>query len=318
MSFLPLPLPRPRGRRFDLLAIGEPLYEFAQESDGRFRAGFGGDTSNAAIAAARLGCRTAYLTLLGQDMFGDAIADLWRREGVETRHVRRHPAAPSGVYVVTQGPNGHTFSYLRKGSAASLLQVSDIPPVAIADAAILHASGISQAISKSAAAAVAAALAMARQAGTLVAYDTNFRPRLWPLERARPVIHAAAAQADLLKTSLEDGMALTGLSDVEAIAEFYLDLGAKAVVVTLGADGVLGCMSGQSHRLEPHKVKTIDATGAGDAFMGALLAELVRHIPFHAALIFANAAAALSTQGLGAVAPLPTRREVENFLAEMR
>lgn len=311
MSFLPVPT----GRRFDLLAIGEPLYEFAQEPDGRFRASFGGDTSNATIAAARLGCRTAYLTRLGQDMFGDAIADLWTKEDVNAENVRRHPDAPSGVYVVTQGAKGHTFSYLRKGSAASLLAISDIAPVAIASTAILHASGISQAISESAAGAVSAAMTMAREAGTLVSYDTNFRPRLWDLERARTVIHAAAAGADLLKTSLEDGVALTGLSGAEAIADYYLDLGPKAVVVTLGADGVLGRMPDQSHTLKPHKVHTVDATGAGDAFMGALLAELVRGCSFLAALSFANAAAALSTQGLGAVAPLPRRSEVEEFLA---
>lgn len=308
------PFPVPAGRRFDILAIGEPLYEFSQEPDGRFRAGFGGDTSNAAIAAARLGARAAYFTRLGSDMFGDGIAALWRIEGVDASHVTRDPQAPTGVYVITHDARGHHFTYLRKGSAASLIGPGDIPADLIAATAILHASGISQAIGEAPAAAVMRAFDIAREAGTAISYDTNFRPRLWPIERARPVIHAAAARADLLKTSLEDGELLTGHGDPETIAGYYLNFGAKAVAVTLGAKGALGKSASETIRLRPHAVDAIDATGAGDAFMGALLAEFARGRSFTEAMRFANAAAALATKGLGAVAPLPSREDVEATL----
>lgn len=305
----------PSDRRFDILAIGEPLYELTREPDGRFRPGFGGDTSNVAVAASRLGARVAYATQLGEDMFGDAFAALWEDEGVDASLVLRRADAPTGVYLVTHGPAGHSFTYLRKGSAASLMAPSDSPSGAIAASAMLHVSGISQAISASAAATVAAAIETAKDADTRVSFDTNYRPRLWPLEAARPTIHAAAARCDLLKTSLEDGQALTGLRDAKDIARFYLTLGASAVAVTLGSEGALAMTAEECVSTPPCRVVAVDATGAGDAFMGALLAEMVRASPLRSAVAFANAAAALSTRGLGAVAPLPRRAEVEAAIA---
>jgi 2-dehydro-3-deoxygluconokinase len=308
-------LSMPQGRAIDILALGEPLYEFAEEPDGRFRAGFGGDTSNVAIAAARLGAKSAYVTLLGADAFGDAFIDLWRREGVDAAAVKRHASAPTGVYVVTQGPQGHVFSYLRQGSAASRMTVGDVPRESVAAAKALHVSGISLAISASAREAVMTTARHARRAGTLVSLDTNLRLRLWPLAKARAAIHAAAAMGDILKTSLEDGHTLTGREDPQAIAHFYRDLGARVVVVTLGAQGVFVVWDDGSAQFAAHDVTSLDATGAGDCFTGAFLAELCRGAGIAEAARFANAAAALSTRAFGAVAGLPRRAEVEAFLA---
>jgi 2-dehydro-3-deoxygluconokinase len=120
-------------KKFDIVALGEPLYELNQQADGLFHPGFGGDTSNVAIAAARLGANCAYITKLGQDPFGDAIAALWTEEGVDAQAVSRHPTAQTGIYLVTHGDAGHSFSYFRKGSAASLLAPHDIPESLIAE-----------------------------------------------------------------------------------------------------------------------------------------------------------------------------------------
>src|SRR3954452_21779972 len=98
----------------DIVAIGEPLYELNQQPDGQFLPGFGGDTSNVAIAAARLGANVAYVTKLGSDAFGDAIAGLWKTEGVDASRVTRHETAPTGLYIVTHSAAGHRFSYCRK------------------------------------------------------------------------------------------------------------------------------------------------------------------------------------------------------------
>lgn len=302
----------PAGRALDVLAIGEPLYEFAEEADGRFRAGFGGDTSNVVIAAARLGARTAYATRLGADMFGDAFLALWRREGVDASAVKRHATAPTGVYVVTQGPQGHVFSYLRQGSAASRMGKDDVPAAMIAEAKFVHVSGISLAIGAEPA-NEAARLACA--AGSLVSLDTNLRPRLWALEVARPAIHAVAAMSAVIKTSLEDASALTGLAAPRSIARYYQDLGASIVVVTLGAEGVFAAWQDDSLQLGRHDVASVDATGAGDAFTGAFLAQLCRGAGVAAAVRFANTAAALSTTAYGAIAGLPGRADVEALLA---
>lgn len=303
----------------DIIALGEPLIEFNQapgEQDGVFyRLGHGGDTSNAAIAAARQGARAGYLTALGQDEFGDQFVRLWQREGVDASAVLRDPVAHTGVYFVTHGTNGHVFSYMRAGSAASRLTPQALPLDYIAGAKFLHVSGISQAISASACDAVFAAVEHARANGVQVSYDTNLRLKLWPVARARAITHATIPSCDVIFPSLEDATVLTGFDDPDAIADFYLNLGAPLVALKLGRDGALIAMREERRRVPGIPVETVDATGAGDTFDGAFLAMLVRgETPFEAAR-YANAAAALSTQGFGAVAPIPTRQQVLDFLA---
>lgn len=302
-------------RSFDIASVGEPLYELNRQPDGRYLAGFGGDTLNVAIAASRLGSRSAYVTRLGGDYFGDELMQLMLRERIDTSHVARDPDAPTGLYFVTHGPEGHVFTYRRKDSAASLMTAADVDPGLVSATRFLHASGISQAISASAAEAVSTAIDLARDAGASVSYDTNFRPRLWSTAEAWPVICAAAARADILKTSAEDSAALFGLSGPEEIARHFLDLGSKSVVVTLGAGGVLLADAQGMERMPGYAVDAVDATGAGDAFTGAMLAELAAGRRMSDAVRFANAAAALSTLGYGAIAPLPDRAAVETFLA---
>ena len=300
--------------RFDVVSLGEPLYELNRQPDGNWLTGFGGDTLNVAIAAARLGSSTAYATRLGDDLFAAELRDLMQRESIDTAAVRADQGAPTGLYFVTHGPSGHVFTYRRAGSAASRMRPADLDPALIASARFLHASGISQAISETAAETVAAAISMARKAGVGVSFDTNFRSRLWTAEKARPAIEAAAAQADILKTSAEDAAALFGLTAPPDVARHLLGLGAKAVIITLGREGV-AIATAAGHELIPgRQVAAVDATGAGDAFTGALLAELSRGAPLARAARFANAAAALSTLGYGAIAPLPRRAAVASAL----
>jgi 2-dehydro-3-deoxygluconokinase len=296
----------------DIIAIGEPLFELNQaKGDSVFRPGHGGDTSNCAIAAARQGARVAYVTAIGGDQFGESFMNLWATEGVETSAVKRSQSAHTGLYFVTHGPEGHVFSYLRAGSAASRMTPDDVPADLVKGAKVLHASGISQAISSSAADAVFTAMRHARAAGVTISYDTNLRLRLWPLDRARAVIHAAAGLADILRPGLDDAIHLTGIADPDRIIDFYLDLGPKIVALTLGAEGAVIATPDRRERLAPVPVKLVDATGAGDMFDGAFLAEYLRTGDPFAAGRYANVAAALSTEGYGAVAPMPRRAEVE-------
>src|SRR5690349_8704258 len=183
----------------EIVALGEPLVEFNQtraDDPHTYLQGFGGDTSNMAIAAARLGARAGYITRLGDDAFGRLFLSLWAREGVDARGVTVDRTAPTGVYFVTHGERGHAFSYLRAGSAASRLSPSALPLDVIRAARVLHVSGISQAISASACDAVFEAMTIARDAGVKVSYDTNLRLSLWPIARARATIVASLAYCD--------------------------------------------------------------------------------------------------------------------------
>ena len=300
----------------DVVSLGEPLYEFSQipESPGRFLQGFGGDTMNCAIAAARQGARVAYITRLGDDEFGRQFLQLWRDEGLDTSGVAIDPQAHTAVYFITHGPAGHVFSYMRKGSAASRLAPESLPLKLIARARYFHASGISQAISDSACDAVFAAIDAAKSAGAAFVYDSNLRLRLWPLARARAVITATLAKADYFLLSMEDADALCGLGDPQAIIDWCHRAGARIVALKLGGDGVIGSDATRSEHIGGHKVKCVDATGAGDCFAGALLARMSAGDDFWQGLRYANAAAALTTTGYGAVAPLPRPQAVRELL----
>jgi 2-dehydro-3-deoxygluconokinase len=301
----------------DLVSLGEPLIEFnrPREGDGRtWLQGFGGDSQNVAIAAARQGASAGYLTSLGQDWMGDAFLDLWRSEGVDASRVARHPTAPTGVSFVTHGADGHKFDYLRKNSAASLMSPEALPRDYIAGARYFHVSAIGQAISDSARATCEAAIEIARSAGVKVSYDTNLRLRLWDLDTARRVIDATIARCDIALPSLDDSRQLTGLSEPDAIADHYLGLGAPLVALKMAADGCLIATANQRLRLEGHRVASVDATGAGDTFDGAFLARLLAGDDVANAARYANVAAALSTRGYGAVTPIPQAAQV---LAEM-
>ncbi len=299
----------------DILCLGEPMLEFNQQPDGMYLPGHGGDTSNCAIAAARQGANVGYVSHIGQDAFGDSFMALWTSEGVDTSNVVQVADAHTGIYFVTHGEEGHDFSYFRAGSASSLMTPGDLPVDALRSAKILHLSGISQGISDSAADTGFAAIEIVRKAGGLVSYDTNLREKLWPVARARAVIHAAVAQCDVALPGLDDAIILTGLSDPQDIVDFYLALGAKTVALTLGPEGTLVGIAAESRLIPGRKVKAVDATGAGDTFDGAFLAHFVDSGDAFAAAHFANAAAALSTQGFGAVAPMPYASDVKTFLA---
>ena len=298
----------------DIVCLGEPLIEFNQQPSGLFLQGVGGDTSNVAVAAARQGARVTYVTRVGADTFGADLLELWQKEGITTDAVSRDETAPTGIYFVTHTGAGHEFTYLRRGSAASRLSACDIPAGVIETARVLHVSGISLAISESAADTVFTAIECARAGGVRVSFDSNLRLNLWPLDRARALIHAAMASADLALPGFDDACKLTGLSDPDAICDFYLRLGANIIALTLGRDGTLVATPDARKRIRAFPVDAVDATGAGDTFDGAFLAEWLRcHDPFGAAE-FANATAALSTTGYGAVAPIPTRSKVQAFL----
>jgi 2-dehydro-3-deoxygluconokinase len=303
----------------DLLCMGEPMLEFNLQpvkADGRrlYLEGHGGDTSNAAIAAARQGAHVGYISAVGADPAGDSFFALWEREGVDASTVLRSATRPTAVYVVSHGPDGHSFHYFRAGSAASQFAPADVPEAAIAGARMLFASGISQAISDVAADAVFRAMDVARDHDVAIAYDTNYRPRLWPPARAAAVIHAAIARTDYALPGIDDARALTGLDEPHHIADFYLGLGPRVVVLKMGAEGAYVATRDEHARVPPHQVKAVDATGAGDTFCGCFLARILAGDAPFAAARYATVASALKCTGYGAIAAIPRPEDVWRVL----
>ena len=226
----------------DLLCMGEPMLEFNQlplQPDGtrHYLEGHGGDTSNAAVAAARHGAKVGMITGVGRDMPGDSFMALWEREGIDTSTVTRTEIYLTGVYFVTHDAGGHHFLHHRANSAAAMFGPEDVPEQAISRARILYMSGISQGISTTACDATLAAIGAARHHGVKIAYDTNYRPRLWPPARAAAVMRAAMEYVDYALPGIEDVTTLTGLTESEAMLDYYLKLGPAVVVLKMGEAG---------------------------------------------------------------------------------
>jgi 2-dehydro-3-deoxygluconokinase len=306
----------------DIVALGEPLVELTAEERGplgtvrTFRRGWGGDTSNAAVAAARLGVSVGYVTRLGADEFGRSFLELWRAEGVDTYRVVVDPEAFTGVYFVAfQEDGAHDFTYYRQRSAASRLRTADLDPDYIAGSRILHTSGITQAISDSSRAATQEAIAAAKAEHVAISYDANIRPKLAPLATLREMFESTVTLADILFVSDEDLRHLYGEVPVDRSVEAILGRGPQLVVLKAGPRGCLVLSAdGRRDTVPGFSVRPVDTTGAGDAFdAGFLVRWLEGGLPNEAAE-FANAVAALTTSGLGAVGPLPTRSRVQEFL----
>ncbi|MFM0050205.1 sugar kinase [Caballeronia grimmiae] len=300
-----------------ILALGEAMIEFNQSkrNEPNYLQGFGGDVSNFLIAAARQGAATGFVSAVGNDHFGQLLLDLWRAENVDTSAVRIDQHAPTGVYFVSHGESGHRFDYLRAGSAASRYAPSDLPLDMIAGAKVVHLSGISLAIGVAACDAAFAAIDHARANGVAVSFDTNLRLKLWPLARARAVMLETIRATDICLPSYDDVTALTGLDDKDAIVDALLALGPKVVALKLGKEGAYIATPAERRVVPGRVVNAVDATGAGDCFGGAFIARIVAGDDPFTAAHYANVAAALSTQGFGAVAPIPSRAAVERALA---
>ena len=147
-----------------------------------------------------------------------------------------------------------------------------------------------------------------------IAYDTNLRLRLWPLENARRAIEEACRRADVVFTSDEEAATLWGHEEADAVADAVLAFGPATVIVKRGGKGALVTTRARRESIAGHNVTTVDATGAGDTFAGAFLARRLAGDDVFAAARYANAAAALKTEGYGAVAPIPRPAAVMKLL----
>ncbi|HEV7253981.1 MAG TPA: sugar kinase [Mesorhizobium sp.] len=307
---------------YDLACLGEPLLELnrrpGDEGASLYLEAHGGDASNVAIAAARQGARTAFLSAVGDDLAGRSFLQLWAHEGVDASAAQVDPERPTGLYFVSHDAQGHHFTYLRKGSAASAYRLDEAAREAIRRAKIAFASGISLAISAQAADAVFEAMALAGTSGRRVAFDTNYRAGLWPPARAAALVRQAMSLSNIAFPGLEDMQALFGLSDPEEIVRFCLSLGPEAVALKMGSEGALLAMGEQRIVMPPFPARPVDATGAGDTFCGAFLARFAEGASLQKAGRYAACAAALATQGFGAVPPIPRRETVEAALAGAR
>lgn len=269
--------------------VGEAMLELSRErGTDAWRMRFAGDTLNTALHIARQGIPTGYLTALGHDPYSAEMIAEWRREGLGTEAVMLHPSRQPGLYAIdTDAAGERTFTYWREHSAVrELFSLRDIDTVLakIADASLLAFSLITLAVLPPDARARLLDLCReVRRRGGRVAFDGNYRARLWPsTAEAREARDAAIAVADIGLPTLEDELALQDAKDTQepaevaaaAVAAHWQARGCAEVVVKLGA---AGCLLGDGTLVPPPAiVRPVDTSGAGDAFNGGYLAARLR------------------------------------------
>jgi 2-dehydro-3-deoxygluconokinase len=298
---------------FDLVGIGEGMVEFhaagAFANAQTFHRGFAGDVVNSLIHASRLGLRTALVSRIGDDAFASALVVEWSAEAVDLTHAPVVPGENGLYFILTDAKGEREFLYRRAGSAASQIGPGDIDPALLGAARFVLVSGITQAVSASAEAAVAAACALDGARANTV-YDPNYRPRLWAqrggVEGAQRAFAAIAPKVAWILPSFPADLPLIGaeaVGDHAALAAFAAISGAN-VALKLGADGVLLQVGGRlTHVPAVPAPVIVDTTGAGDAWNAAFLQGLARALPPDQAAAAANLYAVGILAHRGAIPP---------------
>jgi len=308
----------------DVLSFGEALVDFFPERPGVplvecdvFHRHLGGAPANVAVGLARQGARVGLMTLVGPDDFGAFVRKQLAAEGVDVAGVGTHRTAKTGVTFVAVGARGErSFLFFRHPSADQLIAEHDVDPALVARARVLHV-GSSTLAREPARAATWKALDAARAAGRLISSDPNWRAHLWDDPReALPLMQQLLQRCHIVKISDDELQPLVGTTDVEAAADRVRALGCALVVITLGARGCYFSSAAGAAYLPGERVEVVDTTGAGDAFMAGLLAELSARFAegraladlsrdeLAAACARGNRLGALATTTLGATAAL--------------
>jgi len=299
-----------------VVAFGECMLELQGQAFGTMRQTFGGDTLNTAVYLARCGRRSAlqvdYATALGDDALSAGMIERWQAEGIHTGLVRRIAGRLPGLYLIEVDERGERrFSYWRDQAAARAYfdtPGSTTPLEQQADCIdALYFSGISLAILPPAGRERLATLAMSlRERGAMVAFDNNYRPRLWPdAATARAAFARFTALASVALMTLDDEMALAGESDAATQLSRTLALPCPELVVKRGAGSTLVRLAGQAAVEVPTDTvpQVVDTTAAGDSFAGAYLAARLSGQSATDAAAAGNRLAARVVQHRGAVIP---------------
>lgn len=311
----------------DVVLFGEAMAMFIAdgygllEAEAHYTRAVAGAEVNVAVALARLGYRTGWISRLGDDPLGSFILATLRQEGIDTGRVLRDPRYPTGFQLKSRVRSGNPeVVYYRRGSAASQMAPSAEDDSYIRNARHLHVTGIPPALSASCRRYTYHAIEQAREAGMTVSFDPNVRPTLWDSEaEMRDVLNDLAVRSDWVLPGLPEGALLTGRSKPEEIAEFYLDQGVELVAMKAGATGA--CVSsrdGEFISMPAFPVEVVDTVGAGDGFAAGIISGMLDGLSPRQSLERATAIGAIAVTCRGDMDGMPDRETLDAFLRRHR
>lgn len=291
---------------------GDAVVDLIPDTDSTYLKCPGGAPANVAVAISRLGGNSAFFGRVGQDPLGRFMKATLTQEQVNTDYMLLDEAQRTSTVIVDLDDSGErSFTFMVKPSADQFLIPADIPEFAQGE--WLHVCSIALANEPSRSSTLKA-MQDIKAAGGFVSFDPNLREEVWANpEELKPVVRQAIELADVVKFSDDELLFLTDTDSLEAGLEAIKAFDNTLVLITQGAKGALVVFEGEQELIAGQAVKPIDTTGAGDAFVGGLLARLAQQNEWankeaiHSAVNWANGCGALATTQKGAMTALPTQ-----------
>ena len=307
----------------EIILIGEPMAMFVADYVGnledveKFTRALAGAEVNVCIGLKRLGYDVSYVTKLGVDPFGKYIKNFLVNEGIDTSYITFDSRFPTAFQVKSKTEAGDPeVVYFRRGTAASHMSKEDIEKIDLSQVRHIHVTGIPPALSESCREATYELIKKAKEKGLYVTFDPNLRPALWPSkEEMVRVINDIASKCDMVLPGVAEGLTLTGSDDPNKIADFYLNLGVKTVIVKVGDKGAFVKTQHETFTVPGFKVeKVVDTVGAGDGFAVGIVSGLLENLSLREAVIRGNAIGSLQVMVPGDNEGLPSREKLQQYL----
>ena len=313
-------------KMLDVVCIGEILVDMIPSKPGSyvevpsFLKNFGGAPFNVAIGVSRLGKKAGAIAAVGSDPFGKFLIHTLKENSVDTSQIAIKKARTTLAFVQLEPSGERSFFFYREPwvlTADTLLSPEDVNPKYVAQAKILHTSGVAL-TSEPERSAVFKAIKVAKEHGVMFAFDPNLRLDLWRAEEImRKTYEKAFRMADIIFLAKEEAEYFFGTAEPKKLTNLVLKKcpDVKYVALKLGAEGAyVRIRSGEEAYVPAFKVKVVDTTGAGDAWAAAFEVALLEHMSLREAVRFSNAVAALKCTGYGAISNLPNKELATSFM----
>ena len=298
---------------------GDAVVDLIPDSESSYLKCPGGAPANVAVAIARLGGDAAFIGRVGQDPLGRFMQQTLKQEQVDTQMMILDEAQRTSTVIVDLDDSGErSFTFMVKPSADQFLETSDLPT--FTQGQWLHVCSIALANEPSRSSTLEA-MRQIKAAGGYVSFDPNLREEVWANpEELKPIVREAIALADVVKFSDDELLFLTGSDTLEQGVEALEPFKNTLVLITQGAKGALVLFEKTQQLIASQAVSPVDTTGAGDAFVGGLLAKLSQYNDWqqleviHSAVKWANGCGALATTQKGAMTALPSYQALEEYI----